>query len=400
MFVRELHLRDFRSWRTADLELAAEPTVFTGRNGFGKTNILEALQYLATLRSHRVSTDAPLVHSGATSALVTATVENSGRELTAQLRINAEGANKASINNGPPRRAREVIGILRTVLFAPEDLSLVRGDPTDRRRFIDELVAQRGPLHVAARSDYDRVLRQRAALLKTAGAAMRRGGGDAESVISTLDVWDAQLAEHGAAVTAARVDVLNELRPHVTEAYASIAPHSRPADLAYLPAAGPDVLPPAGARADVAAIGETLLAQLAQVRTKEIERGVCLVGPHRDDVGIILGDDIAKGFASHGESWSLALALRLGSVALTRAEGVEPVIMLDDVFAELDATRRRKLATFTSDAEQLLVTAAVAEDIPDEIGGRRIGVEVVDDADGRRSVLTSAAADTEGTQIR
>ncbi|MET9200529.1 DNA replication/repair protein RecF [Gordonia sp. NPDC003585] len=389
MFVRELHLRDFRSWQSADIELRAEPTIFTGRNGFGKTNILEALYYLATLRSHRVSSDAPLVHTGKQSALVTATVENSGRELTAQLRINAEGANKASINGGPARRAREVVGILRAVLFAPEDLSLVRGEPTDRRRFVDELVAQKGPLHVAARSDYDRVLRQRSALLKTAGAAMRRGGSDAESVLSTLDVWDGQLAEHGAVVTAARIDILEALRPHFIEAYGSIAPHSRPADLAYLPTAGADLLPPAGESADVEHIRQSLLDRLADLRSKEIDRGVCLVGPHRDDVGVILGDEIAKGFASHGESWSLALSLRLASVALARAEGVEPVIMLDDVFAELDAARRRKLAEFTADAEQLLVTAAVAEDIPSGIGGRRVAIEVVADEEGRRSVLAT-----------
>ncbi|MDL9936622.1 DNA replication/repair protein RecF [Gordonia sp. ABSL1-1] len=398
MFVRELHLSDFRSWRSADLELTTGPTIFTGRNGFGKTNILEALYYLATLRSHRVSADAPLVHSGATSALVTATVENSGRELTAQLRVNAEGANKASINGGPPRRAREILGILRTVLFAPEDLALVRGEPGERRRFLDELVAQRGPLLVAARSDYDRVLRQRSALLKTAAAALRRGGDQAASVISTLDVWDQQLADLGGQVTAARLRILAELTPHFVDSYASIAPHSRPVTLHYKAAAGTDVIGP-GAATTPAEIGTVLLERLAQLRDREIERGMSLVGPHRDDLDIVLGSDTAKGFASHGESWSLALALRLGSVALTRAEGIEPVIMLDDVFAELDAARRRMLAAFTADTEQLLITAAVAEEIPAEIGGRRVGVDVIDDADGRRSVIVGSAAHNEAVPV-
>ncbi|MEO9330260.1 DNA replication/repair protein RecF [Gordonia aurantiaca] len=389
MFVRELHLRDFRSWRAVDLDLRPGPTVFTGRNGFGKTNLLESLFYLATLRSHRVSSDGPLVHAGATSALVTATVENDGRELTAELRINAEGANKASVNRSPARRPRDLLGILRTVLFAPEDLSLVRGDPADRRRFIDELVAQRGPRWVAARSDYDRVLRQRSALLKTAAAALRRGGEQAASVISTLDVWDAQLAELGGQVTAARLQVLGELEPHFARSYASIAPHSRPATLRYRPAGGVDT-----GSATAEDIRDVLAARLVELRDKEIERGMCLVGPHRDDIDIVLGADVAKGFASHGESWSLALALRLGSVELTRAEGIEPVIMLDDVFAELDAKRREKLVAFTAGAEQLLITAAVAEDIPAEIGGRRIHVDVIEDSEGRRSRV--AADETVG----
>nr|WP_223205417.1 DNA replication/repair protein RecF [Gordonia jinghuaiqii] len=384
MFVRELHLRDFRSWQAVDLDLTPGPTVFTGRNGFGKTNLLEAMFYIATLRSHRVSSDAPLVHSGSASALVTATVENDGRELTAELRINAEGANKASINRSPARRPRDLLGILRTVLFAPEDLSLVRGDPSDRRRFIDELVAQRGPRWVAARADYDRVLRQRSALLKTAAAALRRGGDQADSVISTLDVWDEQLADLGGQVTAARLGVLAELEPHFTGSYASIAPHSRPATLRYRPAGGAEIV-----EVTSEAITEVLAARLSALRDKEIERGMCLVGPHRDDIDIVLGTDVAKGFASHGESWSLALALRLGSVELTRAEGIEPVIMLDDVFAELDAKRRAKLVEFTAGAEQLLITAAVAEDIPGEIGGRRIAVDVLDDDAGRRSFLVA-----------
>lgn len=397
MFVRELQLRNFRSWRDVDLSLGRGSTIFVGRNGFGKTNVLEAVYYLANLRSHRVSTDAPLVRSGATAATVSGTVENLGRELTVQLQINAEGANKATINTSPARRARDVLGILRAVMFAPEDLLLIRGDPGDRRRFIDELVAQKGPRWAAARADYDRVLRQRSALLKTAGAALRRGGTEADSVISTLDVWDAQLADLGAQVTAARIDVLRELVPHFAGAYAAIAPHSRPATLGYRAAAGPEVLPAPDAVADVDDIRDILLARLGELRGKEIDRGVSLVGPHRDDIEIILGTDIAKGFASHGESWSLALSLRLGSVELARAEGIEPVIMLDDVFAELDAQRRTQLAEFTASAEQLLITAAVGDDIPTKIGGRRVGVEVVEDNGVRESVIPDIAMGEESS---
>ncbi|GAB05777.1 DNA replication/repair protein RecF [Gordonia amarae] len=389
MYVRHLSVRDFRSWRSLELDLQPETTIFVGRNGFGKTNILEALYYLTNLRSHRVSTDAPLVQHGAASAVIAATVEHNGRELTAELTVNAAGANKARINGSPARRPRELIGILRSVMFAPEDLLLVRGDPADRRRFVDELVAGQGPRWVAARADYDKVLRQRTALLKTAGAAMRRGGGEAASVISTLDVWDGQLADLGAQITAARIDVLAALRPHVVTAYASIAPHSRPADLRYRPAAGPHLLPGPGESAAPEEIRAHLLAGLAELRNKEIERGVCLVGPHRDDVDVVLGDQVAKGFASHGESWSLALSLRLGSVELLRADGIEPVIMLDDVFAELDAARRRQLVEFTASAQQLLITAAVAEDIPDGLGGRTLDIDTVTDDTGRYSRITT-----------
>ncbi|EGD54561.1 DNA replication/repair protein RecF [Gordonia neofelifaecis] len=389
MFVRELTLRDFRSWPQARFTLSPGTTVFVGRNGFGKTNLLESLFYVATLRSHRVSSDAPLVRTGADAARVTATVENEGRELTVELTIPAQGANKATINTRPVRRTREVLGILRAVLFAPEDLALVRGDPGERRRFIDELVAQLRPLAAGAKVDYDRVLRQRSALLKTASAAMRRGGEQAESVLSTLDVWDAQLAELGAQVTASRLAVVRQLAPFVTDAYSSIAPHSRPAHISYRSAAGESVDASPGGDAEIDAIRDVLAQRLVELRSKEIDRGLCLVGPHRDDLFLGLGDEPAKGFASHGESWSFALSLRLGSVELLRADGVEPIIMLDDVFAELDVTRRRLLAEFTASADQLLITAAVPDDIPESIVGRRISVGVTDDDGPRHSVTTA-----------
>jgi len=385
LYVRELTLRDFRSWPQAQFTLTPGTTIFVGRNGFGKTNLLESLFYVATLRSHRVSSDGPLVRSGTDAARVTATVENDGRELTVDLTVNAQGANKAAINTRPVRRTREILGILRAVLFAPEDLALVRGDPGERRRFIDELVAQLRPLAAGAKADYDRVLRQRSALLKTAGAAMRRG--QADSVISTLDVWDQQLADLGAQVTASRLAVIRQLAPYVTQAYASIAPHSRPAEIAYRTAAGASVDASPGGDDEIAAIRDVLAQKLIEVRSKEIDRGMCLVGPHRDDLYLGLGDEPAKGFASHGESWSFALSLRLASVELLRADGVEPVIMLDDVFAEHDVTRRRLLAEFTSTADQLLITAAVADDIPESIVGRRVSVGAVDEDGSRYSIV-------------
>ena len=386
MYVRSLRLRDFRSWRTLDVDLRPGATIVFGRNGFGKTNLVEALNYVATSRSHRVSTDAALVRSGCETASVAASIVNAGRELTVEVTITPGRANRATVNGAPSRRARDVVGILRSVMFAPEDLALVRGEPAERRRLLDELAALAGPAMVAARSDYDRVLRQRSALLKTAAAALRSGGSSADSVISTLDVWDTHLAQFGAVVTAGRIDTVSRLRPHVVAEYATLAPASRPVDLRYRPAVGEEIVPAQG-RADVEFIEATLLTRLAAARQKEIDRGVCLVGPHRDDLDIVLDGQVAKGYASHGESWSLALATRLGSVQLIRDDGAEPVVVLDDVFAELDASRRAALTTFAESVEQVIITAAVGDDIPGAVAGRRLAVGVDDDHEVRESYL-------------
>ena len=398
MFVRAITLRDFRSWDRMEITLDPGCTVFVGPNGHGKTNILEALAYVSTLSSHRVAGDGPLVRSGLAQATVSATVVNAGRELTVDVELNDGKANRARINTSPTRRPREILGILQTVMFAPEDLSLVRGDPGDRRRYLDELVTTRLPRMAAVRSDYDRVLRQRSALLKTAGAALRRGGNSAEgaSALTTLDVWDGHLAAHGAELLCARLALVHVLAPHIADSYRSIAPESRPASVRYRSSLGemlpPEFLDPARVPEpeDSAFVEEQFLRALAEARSKEIDRGVSLVGPHRDDLELVLGDTPAKGFASHGESWSFALSLRLGSFALLRTDGTDTVLMLDDVIAELDRRRRRALADVAADAEQVLVTAAVAGYIPAELRARRIGVLARDTDGGRVSGITDS----------
>ncbi|MBH0123302.1 DNA replication/repair protein RecF [Rhodococcus sp. CX] len=393
MYVRTFSLRDFRSWDAVSVDLVPGPTVLLGRNGHGKTNMLEALGYLSTLTSHRVSGDAPLLRAGTSRALVSAHVVNAGRELALDVEINDGKSNRARINQSPTRRPREILGILRTVLFAPEDLSLVRGD---RRRFLDELLTTRIPRLGGVRADYDKVLRQRSALLKTAGGALRRGArsADGAGALATLDVWDGHLASHGAELLAARIALLHDLAPHVVAAYRSIAPESRPALLRYRSSLG-DALPPEFADparrpepGDRATIEAAFVAALAAARTREIERGVCLVGPHRDELELMLGDQPAKGYASHGESWSYALALRLGAFELLRSDGTDPVLMLDDVFAELDRRRRTALAAVAASAEQVLITAAVPEDVPSELAGTRFSVRAEDTERGRLSVLT------------
>jgi DNA replication and repair protein RecF len=388
VYVRHLGLRDFRSWAVADLELEPGRTVFVGPNGFGKTNLIEALWYSTTLGSHRVATDVPLIRAGATRAVVSTIVVNEGRECAIDLEIAAGRANKGRLNRSPMRSTRELVGVLRSVLFAPEDLALVRGDPAERRRYLDDLATLRRPTIAGVRADYDRVLRQRTALLKSLVGSRHRGDPGA---LDTLGVWDSRLAEHGAELMAARIDLVNLLAPEVEKAYQLLAPASRPASIAYR--ASTDSLggadPADAGGTDREFLEAALLAALAARRDAELERGMCLVGPHRDELELRLGDQPAKGFASHGESWSFAVALRLAAYELLRADGGEPVLLLDDVFAELDTERRRALASVAEAAEQVLVTAAVLEDIPDGWDARRVHIDLRDDDSGRVSVVQS-----------
>ena len=367
MHVSALQLSDFRSWAALDLTLTPGPTALVGANGQGKTNVVEAIGYVATLGSHRVSVDAPLVRAGADRAVVRARVERDGRPTLVELELNPGAANRARINSSPVPRAKEVLGVLRTVLFAPEDLSLVRGDPSERRRFLDDLLVARAPRLAGVRSDYERVLKQRNALLKTAFLAKRSGGGD----MRTLDVWDAHLARAGAELLAARLELVESLRPYVAKAYEEVSAGQGETGVAYRSSLG-EALPTATTDREV--LAAALLSELARVRPQEVERGVSLVGPHRDELVLTLADLPVKGYASHGESWSVALALRLASYELLRADGGEPVLILDDVFAELDVGRRSRLAELVAGAEQVLVTAAVADDVPEALVGGRYDV--------------------------
>ena len=378
MYVRQLEVTDFRSWEHAELDLEPGISVLVGANGEGKTNLIEALGYLSTLSSHRVAADAPLVRHGAARAIVRTAVVHAGRELIVELEITPGRPNRARINRSPVPRLRDVLGVLRTVLFAPEDLALVRGDPAQRRRFLDDLLVLRAPRLAGVQADYDKVLRQRVALLKSAGAARRSGGGAAD--LRTLDVWDGHLARHGAELLGARLDLVVELAPYVDAAYRAVAPESAAARLEYrsslgtaLPADVQAAMHETG-KADVEALEVVMLAELARVRSTELERGVCLVGPHRDDLELGLGKLPAKGYASHGESWSFALALRLASYQLLRSSGAEPVLLLDDVFAELDTHRRARLAEVAAAAEQVVISAAVPADVPAQLRGARFDV--------------------------
>jgi DNA replication and repair protein RecF len=363
MYVRRLELVDIRSYARVGVDLQPGPNVLVGPNGVGKTNLVEAMGYVATLGSHRVATDAPLVRAGSASGVIRCAIVHEGRELLVELEIVPGKANRARLGRSPVRRARDVLGALRLVMFAPEDLSLVRGDPAERRRYLDELLVLRQPRMAAVRSDYERVLKQRNALLRSSYLTRRvtKTAGD----LSTLDVWDQHLAQHGATLLGARLALVDALAPHLAKAYDAVS--------------GGAAIP--GAAASAAYQGtvaeptpEAVLAALKMVRNSEVERGTTLVGPHRDELALALGELPVKGYASHGESWSFALALRLAAYELLRADGLEPVLVLDDVFAELDTGRRERLAALVGDAAQVVVTCAVAVDVPEQLAGARFAV--------------------------
>ena len=384
MHLTRLALTDFRSYPELSIELGAGVTTFSGPNGEGKTNLVEAIGYLATLGSHRVATDGPLVRHGAQRAVLRAAVTGAEGSSLVEIELNPGRANRVRLNRAPMPRPRDILGALRTVLFAPEDLALVKGDPGERRRFLDELLVATAPRYAGVRADYERVLRQRTALLKSAGAKGHLRGPAREAMTATLDTWDGQLARTGAALLAGRMRLVAALRPHVAAAYEAVSggPAVQSSAMSYRcsiadepgpGSAGADE-PEAGLPDDAAGLEAIMLKALAGVRASELDRGGCLVGPHRDELALSIGGLPARGYASHGESWSLALALRLASFALLREGREDPVLLLDDVFAELDTGRRDRLAGLVADGEQVLITAAVPADVPAVLAGPRFNV--------------------------
>ncbi len=393
MRLSQLILHNFRSYADTDLTLHPGPNVLLGFNGVGKTNIAEAVGYLASHSSHRVSHDAPLIRHGEAQAIIRAQAHRGSREAFLEVEINPGKTNRARINRGSPVRATEALGILRTVLFAPEDLEVVKGSPTVRRRLFDSLAVQLHPSLGQIGQDYGKVLRQRNALLKSI-----RHQGFTPTHESTLDVWDTQLAQVGGRLLRARLDVIAALRPHLSQSYEDLSHSVRTARMRYLSsltghdedseerAAAHSSHPETDVSALENASAEQLMQQILEglqsVRKKERERGITLIGPHRDDIHFSLDATPVKGYASHGETWSYALSLRLASYRVMIDDdpqpGAEPILILDDVFAELDARRRRRLADLTTGAEQVIVTAAVDDDVPESLLSNAYRVTSVD----------------------
>lgn len=368
MYVKELSLRNFRSYAQVTVAFPVGVSALIGSNGQGKTNLVEAIGYLATLQSHRVATDAPLIKQGQSEAAIKVVAAHGDREITLEIELNNGKPNKASFNGSPLKRPRDLLGYLNTVIFAPEDLALVKGDPSDRRHFLDQTLVALAPRLAATRSDLDRVLKQRNALLKTAQHAARRSTAD---VMRTLDAWDAQFANLSAQLVIERMKLVDALRPYTHDLYQQVSDDRGPFEMHYACS-----LPDAPTDYDAATWEQHYLDALNQRRNDEIDRGITLVGPHRDDLQIDVRGLPVKGYASHGESWSAALTLRLASFELLRHDrpGGDPILILDDVFAELDSKRRRRLVELTKTAEQTIVTAAVEADVPDELDGATFDV--------------------------
>jgi DNA replication and repair protein RecF len=366
MHVISLTAVDFRSYSFVEINLEPGVTTFIGSNGQGKTNLVEAISYCSTLSSHRVSQDLPLVKSDQPRAIVRTGVKYLDRTNWLEVEIWPSKTNKAKLNGSECKKTKEILGILQTVTFSPEDLILVKGDPGERRHFLDELLVQKSSSYAGIKSDYDRVLKQRNALLKSAGPARKN---NLESVLATLDVWNDQLVNFGSQIIFARNQIINELLPYVSKSYAELAPTSKALNIKYLPNVSSETM----------ALTDLVIAmkeKLQERQQDELDRGLTLVGPHRDDMEIFIGELPAKGYASHGESWSVALALKLASFDLLKATSPagDPVLILDDVFAELDAARRNQLILRVKNVEQVLITAAVMEDVPKELVGNKLFV--------------------------
>jgi DNA replication and repair protein RecF len=355
VYVERLELVDFRNHPEVALELSPGPSMLSGPNGVGKTNVLEAISYLATMGSHRVGPESSLVRVGAQAAIVRAAVVREGRRILLDVEIRPGAGTRARVNRAPTPRAREVLGIVRATLFAPEDLALIRGDPEERRRFLDTLAVQRLPRHLAIRQDYERVLRQRNTLLRSAGGRMPARGG-----LATLDVWDEKLSSAGGELWSERLRLIELIRGRVERSYEDLAGRADPVGMAYVSS----VLSSDSGEPDPHALASAMRERLLADRAREIERGITLSGPHRDELALSLRDLPARTHASHGEAWSLALALRLGAHRLLADEGEEPVLLLDDVFAELDRRRRERLAEIALTVEQAIITASLPDELP------------------------------------
>ena len=390
MLIKHISLANFRNYETADVSFSPGVNLLVGPNGQGKTNLVEAIRYLSTLSSHRVAGYLPLIRHAQPEieqAVIRVLANHDSRDALLEVELNRSSPNRARINKANATRLRDILGYVNTGTFAPEDLDIIKKDPSNRRAFIDELLVQVSPRFSGVFTDYERVLKQRNTLLRTARQTSAKG-----TALSTLDAWDESLVKFGAEIVAARVALVERLRPLLTEAYQSIAiANNEPRILTKSSLVGATVVDEDDTDAleniessNVAEVEELFRAKLAQIRQNELDRGITMVGPHRDDLVLMLSDLPAKGYASHGESWSFALALRLASISLLRAEtrSGDPILILDDVFAELDAGRRSRIAELVAGNEQVLITAAVGEDVPAELKARVFKVAAGEVSDG------------------
>lgn len=354
MWLRSLQLTGYRNYEQLSAEFPAGPVLIIGENGEGKTNLVEAIGYLSTLESHRVSGYQALIQKHQVSSQLSAKVSHQGRDLMVGIELNKDSPNRFFLNGSQRKKSSEILGLIRTVTFAPEDLDLIRRDPSDRRAFMDSSLVQLKPRLAGVKSDYDRVLKQRNALLKSARSVKNPD-------LGTLDIWDDQLVALGTELTIERLNLVAQLEPLIKDFYAKLSASNEKVRLRLVSAVGAEEGENfADIESDAKAYSNDFYQRLETLRDREIERGITLAGPHRDELVIEKGGLLAKSHASQGEAWSLALGLKLalGSVSRKNSDLGDPILLLDDVFAVLDKGRRQRLLEFVTDYEQVFITAA------------------------------------------
>jgi len=354
LWLRSLQLTGYRNYEQLSAEFPAGPVLIIGENGEGKTNLVEAIGYVSTLESHRVAGYQSLIHKNQSSSQLSAKVSHQGRDLMVGVELNKDSPNRFFLNGSQRKKTSEILGLIRTVTFAPEDLDLIRRDPSDRRAFMDSSLVQLKPRLAGVKSDYDRVLKQRNALLKSARSVKNPD-------LGTLDIWDDQLVALGTELTIERLSLVAQLEPLIKDFYAKLSASKEEVRLRLVSAVGADEGENfADIEPDAKAYANDFYQRLETLRDRELERGITLAGPHRDELVIEKAGLLAKSHASQGEAWSLALGLKLalGSVSRKNSDLGDPILLLDDVFAVLDKGRRQRLLEFVTDYEQVFITAA------------------------------------------
>lgn len=372
MWISSLQLENFRNYRQLSLTFEPGINLLIGENGAGKTNLVEACVYLSTLESHRVSGYGALIRSESSSSQLSLKAKNDGREISVAAELNRDKPNRYFLNSHQVKRTSDLVGISKVVVFAPEDLDLVRRDPQDRRKFLDESMIQLKPRLAGVKADYERVLKQKAALLKSARQVSNPD-------LTTLDIWDDQLVALGSELIFHRQELISKIFPLLEDFYHQLSgqPESLELILKTSVAGGEEEDEFQSLSSwDKQAIQDAFYQRLQALRPKELERGVSLVGPHRDELTILKSGLLARSHASQGEAWSLALGLKLAMAQLLRSDSQsgDPVLILDDVFAVLDAGRRARLVEFVVNNEQVLITSADLEAVPDLLVAKRVEV--------------------------
>lgn len=372
MYISRLVLDHYRSWDTCLLDLEPGVTIIKGRNGLGKTNLVEAIEVLSTGTSHRVSSSLPLVERGRSKATVRARIQGGEDPTDYELTITTKGAKRGRINGGPSLYMRDMVGKVPCVTFSPDDQRMVSGEPLVRRSFLDEAGALLDPDYFRSRQNFAHIAQQRSALLKQLLKQGDRGTDQRNAVLSGLEIWTGQFIQAGLDLTRRRMSLVAALAGPFETLYSDLAGPGQEANLDYVPSLD-EIRDQNGSES---AVEEAISEHFQRIYPGEVARGTNLIGPQRDDLVFGLNGMQAREFASNGEMWTLALALRLALFeVIVQTKQVRPIVVLDDVFAQLDEGRRSQILAFAGDQDQVLITVAADGDIPSLDEARLVDVE-------------------------